>query len=166
MSPEKLATSTTDGKPPDQGWEDGPTAGPVDPATGQHRAYYVLSEEERSKGFVRPVRTRYLHVGVRPRFPLRDLTAEEAERYQAQHYTAYEAYPATEALAGRYWTHAQLESGCGVITTMSRMISETYARDPAFYGATFCAGCREHFRVGERGDFEWLAEDGGGKVGT
>jgi hypothetical protein len=34
---------------------------PINPATGQHAAYFVLSEEERAKGFVRPVRTAYIH---------------------------------------------------------------------------------------------------------
>lgn len=28
---------------------------------GQQKGYVVLSEEERAKGFVRPVRTRYIH---------------------------------------------------------------------------------------------------------
>lgn len=31
---------------------------------GQQKDYIVLSAEERSKGFVRPVRTKYIHVGV------------------------------------------------------------------------------------------------------
>lgn len=38
----------------------------IDEATGQQREYYVLSEEERAKGFVRPVRLAYLHVGRNP----------------------------------------------------------------------------------------------------
>jgi hypothetical protein len=33
----------------------------VDPATGQQRLYWVLSDEERAKGFVRPVRRSYVH---------------------------------------------------------------------------------------------------------
>jgi hypothetical protein len=39
-------------------------------------------------------------------------------------------------------------------------IAETFARDPKFYGATFCATCREHFAVCE---FSWLD---GTKVGS
>jgi len=31
-------------------------------ATGQQKAYVVLTEEERAKGFVRPVRDSYIHV--------------------------------------------------------------------------------------------------------
>lgn len=42
-------------------------------------------------------------------------------------------------------------------------ISETYARDPSFYGATYCVGCKGHFPVGENGEFHW--EDGQ-KVGS
>lgn len=33
----------------------------INPATGQQKAYVVLSEEERAKGFVRPVRDSYRH---------------------------------------------------------------------------------------------------------
>ncbi len=34
----------------------------IDPATGQQKGYVVLSEEERKKGFVRPVRRTYRHL--------------------------------------------------------------------------------------------------------
>jgi hypothetical protein len=33
----------------------------IDPATGQQKAYIVLTPEERAKGFVRPVRNSYVH---------------------------------------------------------------------------------------------------------
>ncbi len=33
----------------------------IDPNTGMQKAYVVLSEEERSKGFIRPVRQSYSH---------------------------------------------------------------------------------------------------------
>ena len=33
----------------------------IDPKTGLQKAYVVLSDEERAKGFVRPVRDRYVH---------------------------------------------------------------------------------------------------------
>ena len=43
---------------------------------------------------------------------------------------------------------------CGSITTMSEGIAETYARDPNFYGATYCVSCQMHRPVGEwRGGF-------------
>ncbi len=61
MNPEKLKISTTtDGKPPRPGYENAGAPAPVK-ANGQHEAYWVLSEEERKKGFVRPVREAYKH---------------------------------------------------------------------------------------------------------
>lgn len=56
---------------------------------------------------------------------------------------------------------------CGKITTMSRSIAETYARDPYFYSGTFCTTCRAHFPVGVNGEFTWYEMDGreGPKVG-
>lgn len=33
----------------------------IEPTTGQQRGYVVLSDEERAKGFVRPVRSSYVH---------------------------------------------------------------------------------------------------------
>lgn len=86
---------------------------PVD----QAEVYLVLSEEERAKGFVRPLRRSYIH-----------------------------------AL-------------CGEVTTMSLDIAETYARNPHFYGATYCATCRVHRPVGSNGEFYWNNEPGN-KVGT
>ena len=81
----------------------GLTTDPTDPALkdiksdGQQAAYLVLSDEERAKGFVRPVRAKYVHVA------------------------------------------------CGTVTTMGQAIAETYARDPKFYGGTFCCRCGKHF---------------------
>lgn len=122
--------------------------------TAQHEVYLVLSEEERAKGFVRPYRDRYIHIGKRPRHPLRDLTPEERERYPE--YVKFEAYPEGDTKIGRYWTQAQLDSkGCGTETIMGRELSETYARNPHFYGATYCVGCQMHLPVAE---FVWSAD--------
>ena len=89
----------------------------------QSEAYLVLSAEERAKGFVRPVRRAYVHVGI--------------------------------ADSGR---------GCGTVTTMGDALAETYARQPDFYGGTFCVKCSKHLPVGEGGEFVW---DGTGeRVGT
>ena len=135
--------------------------------TGQHKAYIVLCAEERAKGFVRPYRDRYQHVGIRPAHPTRDLTPEEHERYDQYAYIAYEPYPpdAPErqvgSVIGRFWTPAALMSGCGTVTTMNRALSETFARDPSFYGATFCVGCNKHLPVAE---FVWTAD--GAVVGS
>lgn len=151
--PERYAT--TDGKPPAPGLEDAAAPQPIDPATGQHGAYWVLSEAERAKGFVRPVRDRYKHVGTRPSGPLRALTEKEREAYGPS-YVAFEEYgPERAPVVGRGWTEAQLKSGCGSVTTMGRALSETYAREPKFYGTTFCCQCRAHFRVEE---FVWTQD--------
>jgi len=44
----------------------------IDPATGLQKDYVVLSDEERAKGFVRPVRVSYVHdvCGVETRMAL------------------------------------------------------------------------------------------------
>ena len=53
---------------------------------------------------------------------------------------------------------------CGGVTRMGRAIAETYARNPHFYGGTYCATCKEHFPVGPNGEFVW--EGTSEKVGT
>jgi len=53
---------------------------------------------------------------------------------------------------------AYVHKTCGSLTMMSRAIAETYARDPKFYGATYCCACQKHLPVSE---FAW--DDG---VGT
>jgi hypothetical protein len=82
---------------------------------GMQKGYVVLSQEERSKGFVRPVRRTYVHVGVPP----------EGRKFE---------YPVTKTFPG----------GCGTRTTMGLALAETYARDPYFYSGTFCCGCGTH----------------------
>lgn len=97
------------------------TTDPNDPAlgailpSGQQEKYLILSEEERKKGFVRPLRRSYKHLK------------------------------------------------CGIVTTMGLALCETYARNPGFYGGTFCAGCGTHFDLTKDGvrQFHWT-EDGKG----
>lgn len=50
---------------------------------------------------------------------------------------------------------------CGTITRMNQKIAETYARNPSFYGATYCIECRKHLPVSE---FVWV--DDGTEVGS
>lgn len=38
---------------------------------------------------------------------------------------------------------------CGTVTVMGAQLAETYARNPAFYGGTYCVGCRMHRPVSE-----------------
>ena len=73
----------------------------------QNKKYLVLSQEELLKGFIRPVRDKYIH------------------------------------------------ETCGVETKMNMTISETYAREPKFYGATYCMGCEKHLPVSE---FKWSSD--------
>lgn len=73
---------------------------PVD----QQEVYLALSEDERAKGYLKPLRDTYIH------------------------------------------------NKCGVSTRMPMATAETYARDPWFYGGTYCVGCRMHRDLEE---FAW-----------
>lgn len=133
---------------------------------GQNEAYIILSEEERAKGFVRPVRKSYQHVGRKVDRdgtiePLEDHLHEGIEKYYGRDkgYVAYLKYPESRSpLAGSYIKQDELDAfnnkadrvgGCMAITTMNEAIAETYARNPKFYGATFCTGCGTHLPVNE-----------------
>jgi hypothetical protein len=52
-------------------------------------------------------------------------------------------------------------STCGTVTSMGHALSATYARDPKFYGATYCVHCRVHRPVSE---FTWVKD--GSVVGS
>lgn len=137
---------------------------------GQQQGYVVLTPEERRKGFVRPVRRTYIHVGLpAPKGTLRDLTPDEAKMYDRHGYTKFEVYPPDgSSVIGRFWTPAQIgkiDQGCGTETKMSQDIAETYARNPGFYGSTFCCGCGVHLPVGKTGEFVWK-DDPTQRVGT
>jgi len=136
----------------------GLTTDPQDPdihktrSDGQQEVYLVLSEDERAKGFMRPVRKSYRHVGIRPGGKTRELTAEEHARYDQFGYVLFEEYEGGSAVTGRFWTQEQLNSSCGTVTTMGDALAETYARNPKFYNSTFCCGCGKHFPLAE---FVW-----------
>lgn len=38
---------------------------------------------------------------------------------------------------------------CNTVTTMNSDIAATYARNPKFYGATYCCNCQMHLPVSE-----------------
>lgn len=145
------------------------THGPDDGPTPQAEVYLVLSDEERARGFVRPLRTSYTHVGpAGPTYDLRDLTLEEIIRFGGDTgYVKYEPYPPPikeSAALGRFWTQAQLDAigkGCGASTRMATPIAETYARQPNFYGATYCVSCARHLPVAE---FTWDTD--GSRLGS
>lgn len=98
---------TTDRNDPDLGH------GSDEKPTDQNKKYLVLSEDEKAKGFIRPVRQSYVHIA------------------------------------------------CGEETKMNMSIAETYARDPKFYGLTYCICCRMHKPVDQ---FVWKGTDQ--KVGS
>ena len=52
---DRTQTTLTDGSPVTADHRE------ISPTTGQQKAYVVLSEEERAKGFVKPVRRSYIH---------------------------------------------------------------------------------------------------------
>ena len=87
-------------------------------ADGQQETYLVLSEEERAKGFVRPVRYQYKHLK------------------------------------------------CGGVTIMGQALAETYARNPKFYGGTFCCQCGGHFYLGPPWNPAFLWHSDGEPVGS
>jgi hypothetical protein len=93
----------------------------INPKTGQQKAYVVLSAEERAKGFVRPVRRSYTHLGK---------------------------VEMLEGADGSIFS-GQRRGGCGQTTRMSLPIAETYARDNKFYTHTFCIKCGTHLPVNE-----------------
>jgi hypothetical protein len=125
----------------------------------QHEVYLILSEEERAKGFVRPLHRGYVHVGLSKKTfknPMRPLTDEEKERGKDWGWIAYVEYDEFEkqennTAIGQYLTIEDIrgKEGCGVLTTMGLALCETYARNPKFYGATYCCGCQKHLPVEE-----------------
>lgn len=128
----------------------------INPLTGQQKDYVVLSAEERAKGYVRPVRTSYIHIGPPGPANLQPLTDEQKARLSpGEEYAGFEVYgPERAPGVGRYWKQKELDNkGCGQVTRMSRPIAETYARDPHFYSGTFCVGCGTHLPLEE---FVWL----------
>lgn len=60
----------------------------------------------------------------------------------------------------RPYRDSYVHTPCGRVTAIARSIAETYARDPSFYGGTFCVGCRGHFPLAQ---FKW---DDGTTVGS
>ena len=91
--------------------QEGNTPTPEKLTDGQYADHWILSDEERAKGFVRPVRRSYKHLK------------------------------------------------CGSVTSMPEAIAETYAREPSFYGRTFCVKCGDYFPVGAEGEFVWADEE-------
>ena len=159
---EQPKTCMTDGEAVD------PQHREINPATGMQKGYVVLCPEERAKGFVRPVRRSYKHVGVKPRGTIEML--EEPYICDCKTYVAVDRFELQDGKkAGTYLTKYEVEQvkksgcfgGCGTVTTMGQALAETYARDPKFYSGTFCCGCGTHFPVA---GFTWVPD--GSVVGS
>lgn len=130
----------------------------IDKSTGMQRGYVVLSEEERSKGFVRPVRKSYKHVGKTICGKSHAETLGGGEfvcRLHINHEGECGNFLETTRDIAERAVKLHLLGGCGTVTTMGMAIAETYARNPYFYGGTFCCGCGAHFPVGLDGEFVW-----------
>lgn len=124
-------------------------------ADGQQKGYVALNDAERAKGFVKPVRCAYRHAGPAP-LPegLRDLTPDEVENY-GHCFAKFQPYPIGHHSRGKFWTQSEIDRAgkiCGAVTSMNRILAETYARNPRFYSGTFCVGCAQHFPLNE---FAW-----------
>lgn len=82
---------------------------------------------------------------------------------QAQQAEVYLVLSAEERAKGfvRPLRRSYVHTTCGAVTTMGLALCETYARDPKFYGATYCCNCGMHRPVSE---FTW--EPDGAVVGS
>lgn len=161
------------------------TTDPNDPrlkdtsSEGQNEVYLVLSEEERSKGFVRPVRNSYVHLGKKVDkidkgieiISLEEALADHTD-HAKEYYTEENGYAAClryndpdSPITGKFIKKEEYDAimsdkehvgGCGATTTMGQALAETYSRNPKFYGSTFCVKCGTHLPVNE---FVWAGTD-------
>lgn len=83
--------------------------------------------------------------------------AKQREEGNAGQHSSYIVLCEEERKKGfvRPYRDRYVHKTCGTETTMGRALSETYARDPHFYGATFCVRCNAHFPVAQ---FEWTSD--------
>jgi hypothetical protein len=139
--------------------------------SGMQKCYLVLSDEERAKGFIRPVRRTYKHVGrsvcgkIKP--PTDGRLGGNLDVCCMEVGHEGECWHVFQTLVNRDAQIAEQEhriGGCDGVTTMGQAIAETYARDPKFYGGTFCCQCGTHLPVGEHGEFIWV--DDATRVGS
>lgn len=122
--------------------------------SGQNMKYLILSEEERAKGFVRPLRRSYVHVGTKPNLEegtIRKLTDEEKIMCAGENYVAFLQYKKNRGhVVGLFLKDGYDKSnGCGGVTVMRLELCQTYACDPKFYSSTYCAHCKTHLPVSE-----------------
>lgn len=133
---------------------------------GQNKAYLIMTDEELSKGYVRPFRDTYIHKGRK--YENAPVLLSENHTFQDRVYIATIPVLKDEdgkVIGSSYLTKKEYDQwyetggfigGCGGKTTMARKIAETYAVNPKYYGATFCAFCGQHLSVNE---FVWDGTD-------
>ena len=153
------------------------TTDPNDPRLGrgidtaprpQNEVYLVLSEEERAKGFVRPFRNKYVHVGFsicgRINQSNEHLLGGDRLICAMRHEHDGECFLVMRSASQPEQAKASEThrwGGCGGETKMGDALCETYARNPKFYGATYCVHCGMHKDVAE---FVWSVD--GAVVGS
>lgn len=139
---------------------------------GMQKNYLVLSDAERAKGFTRPVRDAYKHTGRRVCGKPSYLNTSPLDPGKVVWVCVGDPGHDGDCHVWSQASEHELDrlqrtgylGGCDSVTTMGSSLAETYAREPAFYGATFCVRCRKHLPVGPTGEFAW--EPDGSKVGT
>ena len=140
----------------------------------QNKKYLVLSDEKLYKEgadpktmetlFIRPIRQSYIHVGNKMPIcgkvhrifdePTNDgyvatVCMRNKHEDECQGWQYIDQKKLDSVKEGKYFNGG---SGCGGETTMGIKIAETYARDPKFYGSTYCVHCQMHKPVDE---FVW-----------
>jgi hypothetical protein len=155
---------TTDPKHEDLGH------GADDKPVPQNKCYLVLSDEERAKGFVRPVRSQLRarrHRGAEVSAARHHGRAGE-ELARRRPFVKFEPYPQpAQGLVHRALLDAErcstrVGKGCGTLTTMGRALAETYARKPASTARPTAAAAHMHRPVGADGEFVWDGTDDAG----
>ncbi len=97
----------------------------INPLTGQQKGYVVLNAEERSKGFVRPVRRTYTHIGKGAKF---------------------DGGVLLERGVGGCGTNTSMA------LSIAETFARTAGSGKCFYDGTFCATCCTHLPLNE---FVW-----------
>lgn len=83
---------------------------------------------------------------------------DEAPRDQAEVYLVLSEAERAKGFVRPYrdsYRHVACTVAPAVVTHMGEALSATYARNPTFYGATYCVACRMHRPVDE---FVWDAD--------
>ena len=103
---DRSARCMTDGSPETEGHRE------ISPSTGQQKGYVVLTAEERAKGFVRPVRTAYIHQSCKT---LTTMAVSIAETYARDpKFNTFRLLSFVGPGLMRSWAHDHRDSDSGV----------------------------------------------------